>query len=63
MVLRVINVTAGRMDLNKRSSSISMGTYLSQKSRFGFTLPSISQVKAKKCGMVTMEDIAVATHV
>ena len=63
MVLRVINITIGKMDLKRRSSSISIGTYLSQKTRFGFTLPSLSQVKAKKCGMAKMKDIAVARHI
>ena len=48
MVLRVINITVGKMDLDRKSAITSMGAYLSQKSRFGFTLPSLSQVKAKK---------------
>ena len=62
MVLRVINVTAGKMDLNRKSAATSRVTYHCAKS-VGFTLPMLSQVKKKKCGMVKIKDITVAMHI
>ena len=64
MVLSVINITGGKMSLINSSGilSPSIWPYLSKRS-VCFTLPFLSQVKAKKCGMVKMQQITVATHI
>ena len=64
MVLSVINITGGKMSLINSSGilSPSIWPYLSKRS-VCFTLPFLSQVKAKKCGMVKMKQITVAMHI
>ena len=63
MVLSVIKVTFGKKNLIKKFPMLkSKRPYLIAKS-VGFTLPSLSQVLAKKYGMVKMKEIIVATHI
>ena len=61
MVLSVINIRSGIKHLIISLIPL-MGPYLSPNS-VGFTLPSLSQVRTKKCGMVRIKEIIVPTHI
>ena len=61
MVLSVINITGGKKHLIISSIPL-MGPYLSPNS-VGFTLPLLSHVTTKKCGMVRIKEIIVPMHI
>ena len=62
MVLSVINITGGKKHLIISSINHTQ-SYLSPSKSVSFTLPSLSQVKAKQCGMVKIKEITVPTHI